>query len=46
MERHQESLQKNVKIESWLLLMDLFDIFIQEIRFYKFHSLILKKTDV
>ena len=26
-----------VKIESWLLLTDLFDMFTQTIKFYKFH---------
>ena len=37
---------KIVKIESWLLFIDLFEMFAQAIKFYKFHYLILKRRDV
>ena len=39
------SIQEFVKIESWLLLTDLY-MFTQVTKFCKFHCLMLKKTDV
>ena len=47
---HREKLQdhfntKLVKIESWLILIDL-SMFTLAFKFYKFHCLILKRTDV
>ena len=38
--------KESEKIESWLLLIDLFDMLTQAIKFCNFHCLILKRTDI
>ena len=52
---HTEKLQRQLnirickeseKIKSWLLLIDLFDMLTQAIKFCNFHCLILKRTDI
>ena len=39
-------MQELVEIESWLLVIDLFEIFVQAIKLVKFHCLIIMSSDV